>query len=223
MTDQQSGPGADYPVADLQPLPFQLKDDNGTAAIFQARIDNGDAVYTLTVTTVSPGNDQQQKKQLDAFLAAMRAKFTLITLNSGVDPVGDQQPEPFDVNLGTLIVPDLVMVRTGTGPFGVMMTVLTAVEPELTQTEEGLAQPRGDLVGHVSPQHDHYYTARDGVDSAAVWAVGGSGTVRTAQPSVPPLPITVGGATQTLGPAKRLIVHGTGLRRCTYYVDGRFK
>lgn len=114
MTDKQNSPGTDDPVADLQPLTFLRKDDNGTAAIYQARIDNGDAVYTLTVTTASPGQDQQQAEQLAAFLAAMQAKFALTTLTSGAGTPGGQKSETFNVDLGTLIEPNLVVVRTGT-------------------------------------------------------------------------------------------------------------
>jgi len=223
MTDQQSGPGTGEPAADLQPLAFLETRDDGTAAVFLARIDDGDALYTLTVTTPSPREDPQQKERLRTFIDTMRAKFTLITLDSGPEPTGGDKPEPFDVSLGTLIEPALVTARTGTGPFGVMMTVLTTVEPDLTETDGGPAQPEVNFVGSVSPRHDHYYKARDRVDSATVWAVGGSGTARTAQPTVPPLPITVGGPQQNLGPAKWLIVHGTSLRTCTYYVNGRFK
>lgn len=220
MTDQQNGPGTDDPVADLQPLNFQPTEDNGTEAIFQSRIDNGDAVYTLTVTTASPGQDQQQAEKLAAFLADMRAKFELTTLNSGVAPSGGQKPEPFDVGLGTQIEPDLVEVRTGTGLFGITVTVLTAVEPEITAKAGGAAQPSRDFVGHVDHGHDHYYTARDGVDTATVWAIQGSGTVGTARPTEP---IIVGGAHIGLGPAQQVIVHCTSARPCGYYFDGRFK
>lgn len=135
---------------------------------------------------------------------------------------GGQKPEPFDVGLGTQIEPDLVEVYAGKGGlFGVTVTVLTAVEPEITATAGSPGHHSRDFVGHAYPGHDHYYTARDGVDAATVWAVQGSGTVGTAQP--PTESITVGGAHRSLGPAQQVIVHCTSVRPCGYYFDGRFK
>jgi hypothetical protein len=236
MKDQQNSSGLDDPLADLKPLTFVEKDDNGTQVIYQARVDDGNAVYTMTVTAPSPGKDKQEKEQLEEFLANMRATFELDELNqdgspgagqimnSGPDSGGDQEPDPPNPDPPNRsdeiqIEPDLVQVRTGTGPFDVTVIVRTTAGLDLPEGKEEFARPRNRARHGIAAGQDQCIKARDQFDTATLWAVRGSAMVGTVQP--PGRSITVGGARQSLRHTKEVFVHG--ITSCTYYCQGRFR
>ncbi len=210
MTDQVNGTGPGGPVADLQPLAFLQKDDNGTESTYQAQINNADADYTLTVTMASPGQDKQQVDAISQFLKDMRAKFELAAPVSGVDLGGGQGPVSFDVNTGILIEPDLVRVNTGTGLFGITMTLQTTVESDSGEPAAGAFDIRGVVLRGKS----HTYTSRHGRATATVTGLGGSGWISSPDKNIN----TIGACQSDSG--RTVTVHG--YTRFLYNLAGTF-
>ena len=206
MTNQQNGTSPVNPVANLQPLNFLQKSDNGGQAVYQAQINNADAEYTLTVTVASPGNDQQAQN-IKEFLADMVARFELTTPITGGDP-GDIQS--FDVKTGILIEPDLVVAHSGPGPFGITMTLQTTVGSDSGGPPAGPFAIRGIVLGGKS----HTFRARHGSATATVTALQGSGWI-----SSPDKNIYAGGASRS-DRGSTVTVHG--YNRCVYNLVGDF-
>lgn len=222
MEDQQCDPCAEITVVDLKPLTFDLAEDNGTAAIYVARVDEPDAPggpeYALTVTVASPRQDAEAKAEIDAFLSEMRAAFLLTAPNPDEDSPDDQEPGPFDIAAEIQIVPELVQLRTLKGTFGVTAIVRTEVEEGDTEAVESFAEPATgppDPVRHkIGAGKNHRYTAKGGIKTATAAALKGSGNIR------PPVKaIFVGGSPQSVT-AKTVIVHG--VTACTYNFAGKF-
>ncbi len=205
MTNQENGTGPDDPAKDLKPLIFLPRSDNGIQAVYQAEINNADAAYTLTVTAASPGNEQQAQ-EIKEFLADMVARFELTTPIPGEI----QEPAPFDVNTGILIEPDLVRAHTGTGPFGITMTMQTTVGPDSSEPPAGPFAIRGVVLGGKS----HTYRARHRSATATVRALQGNGWI-----SSPNKNIYAGGASQS-DSGRTVTVHG--YNRCVYNLVGNF-
>lgn len=207
MTDQQNGTGPDDPVTDLQPLVFLLKNDNGSLAVYQARINTAAAVYTLTVTAASPGSVQQEQ-EITNFLADMKAEFELATPISG----GTQGPVSVNFNTEILIEPDLVEVLSGTGPgpFGIKMTLRTTVGQDSGEPVTGIFGIRGVVLRGKS----HTYKASNGNALATVTANQGNGWI-----SSPDKDIYQAGPSQS-DRGRTVTVHGT--TRCVYTLVGDF-
>jgi hypothetical protein len=81
MTNQPSNYGAEKQAVDLQVLTFRQKGGHSDKLVFRSEIrpDNmADAPgLALTVTVDSPGEDQDKREELDAFLGEMRVGITV--------------------------------------------------------------------------------------------------------------------------------------------------
>ena len=211
MTDQQNGTGPYDLAADLQPLNFlRIPRPDGNQAVYQAQINNPDAVYTLTVTTASPGSDQEGQ-EIEQFLADIVARFELTTPLPAGEPDSIQETESFDLSTGILIEPDLIEARTGTGPFGIAMTLQTTVGPE-----DGEPLPLGVFAirGVVLAGKSHIYRARHGNATATVTGLQGRGRI-----SSPDKDVVTGGPRQS-DSGGTVTVHG--YTRFVYNLSGNF-
>jgi hypothetical protein len=210
MTNEQNGTGQYSPAADLQPMNFQRKSDDGSKAVYEARIDNPDATFTLTVTTASPGNELEVR-EIEDFLADMVARFELAAPISVENPDYIQEPESFDLSTEILFEPGLVEVRTGTGPFAIAMTLQTTVG------SDDVEPPPGEVLairGVVLAGKNHTYTARNGSATATVTGLQGRGRI-----SSPNKDISTGGRQSDSG--RTVTVHG--YTRFLYNLSGNFR
>jgi hypothetical protein len=211
MTDQQNGTGPYDPAANLQPLNFLPMSDDGIQAVYRAQIDNPDAVYTLTVTTASPADDKE-RQEIEQFLADMLATFELTTPLPAEEPDCIQDPEAFDPSTEILIEPDLIEARTGTGPFGIAMTVQTTVGPDYE--DEPLPLGVFAIRGVVLAGKNHVYQARHGSATATVTGLQGNGRI-----SSPDKDVFTGGPGQA-DRGRTVTVHG--YTRFLYNLSGDF-
>jgi hypothetical protein len=210
MTNQQNSTGPYDPAANLQPLNFLPMSDDGIKAVYQAQINNPDAVYTLTVTTASPGDDKE-RQEIEQFLADMVAKFELAPPPPAGESYYIQEPESFDLSTGILIEPDLIEARTGTGSFGIAMTLQTTVGPE---DGEPLSLGVFAIRGVVLAGKDHTYRARNGNATATVTGLQGNGRI-----SSPNKDVFTGGPGQS-DSGRTVTVHG--YKRFVYNLSGNF-
>jgi hypothetical protein len=191
MTDQQSNPGAESPVPDLQPITFQPIQDDGQKAIYRALIYGRNAprgaVCSLTVTVASPITDQD-KQELQAFLEGMRAGLVLLPEPNPGDGM-PEDPGPFDPD--TIRFELELLEPTGPGPFGVAVTVetTTGLDPGIKTTTgpapEGKSRPAEDKHGVVLAGRDQFWSASGGAPlKGTVTPSGGSGNIRS--PRTPP-------------------------------------
>jgi len=125
-------------------------------------------VYPLTVTAASPGDLQQAQVIKNSRQIWWRGSSSSLPI-SGRDPGDIQTPVSFDVNTGILIEPDLAEAYTGTGPFGIKMTLQTTVGPD---SGEPPARPFA-IRGVVLAGRSHTYSARHGRATATVNALNG--------------------------------------------------
>jgi hypothetical protein len=187
MTDQQSNPGTESPVADLQPVTFQPIENDGEKAIYRALVHDQSTpsgpVCSLTVTVASPVSDED-KQQVQAFLEEMRAGLALLPEPNPEDG----KPEdlgPFDPDTIQL---ELELLRpTGPGTFGVAVTVetTTGLNPEIKTTTGPPAErenkPAEAKAGVVLAGRDQFWSASGGVPlKATVTPSGGFGNIRSA-------------------------------------------
>jgi hypothetical protein len=180
MTDQQSSPGGD-PVVGLQPLTFVKETDNSQVAVFQALIDNSDAVYTLTVTLASPGIDEEANKELNEFLSQMLAGFALTASTPGK---GLPDSEPFNYENQIKIEAGVVELREAKGDVDVIVGVQTTAK----------GAPSVAINYGIGPGKEHWWSAIGGLQSGTVTAEQGSGNVRP-----PKKPVIIGPSVTAYG------------------------
>ncbi len=213
MTDQQSSPGAESPVADLQPITFQPIQGGSYTVTYQALVEDKNApgapVYSLTVTTATPSSDGEEE-ELQALLTEMRASFALLPEPNPEDTPED--PGPFDPSMQIQITPELLEL-SGPGPVGVVATVQTTTGVAL-QVGSVPALDRPDV---VPAGKDHYWRASGGAPlKATVTPSGGYGTIRSLRSAAIDVSVGHPGCLR----ATEVIVHGTS--RMDYSISNYF-
>jgi len=164
MTDQPGSPGPDGPVGGLAPVNFELRSDDGHAAVYEAVVNDEEApdspVYTLTVTVASSVR-LDAGPQLQGFLDAMRVGFEL--LPGPVPPDDGPGGGTFDIDSQLDIEFRLARFQRA-GRTNVAVTVETT-------TGQGAFY-------HVGPNRDHHWHARGNRSfTATVKPTSGSGTI----------------------------------------------
>jgi hypothetical protein len=182
----------------LRPMDFRRVTEDSDRAVYTAQMEDdapGAPVYSLTVTTASPGSDEKASRELDNFLQRIEIAFFLTGPDSGEEDSGeeeggeDQESAPdFDPENEILIEPRLVRLRTlEGGTFGVTMVMATTVatdDPQPTEKKTpAQAEEQPDVVAQlatnqlVTPARDHVYRAIGGPMTGTATSHTGTGTL----------------------------------------------
>ena len=181
MKNQQSSPGAETPVVDLQRMAFKKLQDDGHEAVFQAKIPDSkmpDApAPVLTVTVASPRGNKEATQELNEFLNEMRAGFAVTELkadggqsddeDSDEGQSDDEDPGPFNIDDEIQFTFGKPEPSSNEGAVGMTIVVQTTVEEYSTQR----------LPDSVVAHRAHRYTAGQKVQ-ARVASSAGSARVR---------------------------------------------
>ena len=217
MKQQESDPWAEISILGLQPVKFKPVASDPRLAVYQALIKSPAPdmpTFSLTVTTASPGDDQEAERELQSLLSNMRAGVLVADGGPVQDPPDD--PEPFNPDTQIEIRIEPVEPVTTERTFGVIMVLQTTVDsgPE-AEAEAGLAAP----VPAPSPNYrvpqgkEHKYTANHAM-IATVTAIPGSGRLRP-----PGGPVSAGGSTSTNKKKRTVHVRGNPLE---FYLTAGF-
>jgi hypothetical protein len=219
MTEQPGSPGPDSPVRGLAPVIFELRSDDGNAAVYEAVVNDEEPpdspVYTLTVTVASSVR-LNAGPQLQVFLETMRVGFEL--LPGPVPP--DDGPGPGTFNIGSQLDIEFGLARlqvAGRRAVAVTVQTPTGIGQAQSASDPADATPTGQGVFfRVGPNLDHHWHARRNHSfTATVTPTSGSGTIRN-----PVTFVALGRRGQLT--AREVIVHGNPPGGMDYLFNGRF-
>ena len=178
MTYQNSSPGPESPVTNLQPVTFTEISNVGGTVVYQAVVDDkgapGAPVYALRISTAVP-TSAEEDEELQAILSEMRVGFGLLP---EPNPAGDLSGDPDLFNPETQIQIGSGLIEfKGPGPVGVEVKVQTVTGLDTTQTEVGVIKDFFDTVGPAG--RDHYWITSGGArNRATVTPQGAYGNIK---------------------------------------------
>jgi hypothetical protein len=217
MKQEESYPWAEIPILGLQPVKFKPVASDPRLAVYQALIKSPAPdmpTFSLTVTTASPGDDQQAERELQSLLSNMRAG--VLVADGGPVQDAPDDPEPFNPDTQIEIRIEPVEPVTTERTFGVIMVIQTAVDsgPE-AEAEADLAAPAAAPRSNyrVPQRKEHKYTANHAM-IATVTAISGSGRLRP-----PGGPVSAGDSTSTNNKRRTVFVRGNPLE---FYLTAGF-
>ena len=173
MTEPTTG----APVQNLQPMTFELIQDDGRIAVYRALItDTAEptTTFSMTVTAASPGQGPEMKA-LQGFLTEMRVSFWLPIQQTVPEESDDEPPGPFAPETEVMIEPGLY----DTARVGVVDVAFVALT-----TAAGSEDTVNRRYGKV------HRWKRTGSRKAQVNPVSGSGWIRPPNAPRPPTPVS---------------------------------
>jgi len=206
MKDQRSI-GAESEI-ELHSLNFESVQEDTHKIVLQARV-KSDALYALTVTMASPGEDEKARTEIEEFLSNIKAGFVRVEPAPYGESYEEQDQEPFDVGKHILFSGGVIkdnpagenaagfrmVVQARATSCSVLEEVLSELERTLiafvanalrTLARFGLGLRgtlgihKADVPGYLTKGQQHMYTSTTGGKAkATLVATKGSGLIKT--------------------------------------------